>query len=265
MENRRFIPTDVGRVVNRFLTEYFSQYVDYEFTARMEDSLDAVSRGEREWVPLLEEFWRPFTKLVEHTENIVTREQASQARVLGDDPVSGRPISVRMGRYGAFVQIGTKDDEEKPKFAGLRPGQKMDDRRSTRRSICSSCRASSGSDAGRRARVREHRPVRPVRALREQVRLDQRRRSVHDHARARARAHRREEDRRRESADPRFPRGRHPSAERPLRPVRHEQARRTRRFRRTRRRPSSRSRNARRCSPRRPSAARAARRRSRRP
>ncbi|HET8697948.1 MAG TPA: topoisomerase C-terminal repeat-containing protein, partial [Gammaproteobacteria bacterium] len=126
MDNRRFIPTDVGRVVNRFLTEYFSQYVDYEFTARMEDSLDAVSRGEREWVPLLEEFWQPFTRLVEHTDSSVTREQASQARVLGTDPASGRPVSVRMGRYGAFVQIGTKDDEEKPKFAGLRPGQKMD-------------------------------------------------------------------------------------------------------------------------------------------
>ncbi len=127
MESRRFVPTDVGRVVNRFLTEYFSQYVDYEFTARMEDSLDAVSRGERDWVPLLDEFWRPFHDLVEHTDSSVTREQASQARVLGEDPKSGRPISVRMGRYGAFVQIGTKDDEEKPKFAGLRPGQKMDD------------------------------------------------------------------------------------------------------------------------------------------
>jgi DNA topoisomerase-1 len=126
MENRRFIPTDVGRVVNRFLTEYFSQYVDYEFTARMEDSLDAVSRGEREWVPLLDEFWRPFTKLVEHTESSVTREQASQARILGTDPASGRPVSVRMGRYGAFVQIGTKEDVDKPRFAGLRPGQKMD-------------------------------------------------------------------------------------------------------------------------------------------
>src|SRR5690606_20027864 len=127
MENRRFVPTDVGRVVNRFLTEFFSQYVDYEFTARMEDSLDAISRGEREWVPLLEEFWQPFRELVERTESSVTREQASQARVLGTDPKSGRPVSVRMGRYGAFVQIGTKDDDEKPKFAGLRPGQKMDE------------------------------------------------------------------------------------------------------------------------------------------
>ena len=126
MDNRRFIPTDVGRVVNRFLTQFFSQYVDYEFTARMEDDLDAVSRGEREWVPLLEEFWQPFAKLVEHTDTNVTREQASQARVLGTDPASGRPVSVRMGRYGAFVQIGTKEDVEKPRFAGLRPGQKMD-------------------------------------------------------------------------------------------------------------------------------------------
>jgi DNA topoisomerase-1 len=126
MENRRFIPTDVGRVVNRFLTQFFPHYVDYEFTARMEDDLDAVSRGEREWVPLLEEFWKPFSELVEHTETNVTREQASQARILGTDPASGRPVSVRMGRYGAFVQIGTKEDEDKPKFAGLRPGQKMD-------------------------------------------------------------------------------------------------------------------------------------------
>jgi DNA topoisomerase-1 len=127
LENRRFIATDVGRVVNRFLTEFFSQYVDYEFTARMEDSLDSISRGESDWIPLLEQFWQPFRDLVEHTENSVTREQASQARVLGEDPKSGRPVAVRMGRYGAFVQIGTKDDEEKPLFAGLRPGQKMDD------------------------------------------------------------------------------------------------------------------------------------------
>ena len=127
MENRRFIPTDVGKVVNRFLTEHFSQYVDYEFTAQLENSLDAISRGEREWLPLLREFWTPFRKLIEHTESSVTREQASQARVLGTDPKSGRPMSVRMGRYGAFVQIGTRDDEEKPLFAGLRPGQKMDD------------------------------------------------------------------------------------------------------------------------------------------
>ena len=126
MDARRFRPTDVGTVVNRFLTAFFSRYVDYEFTARMEDSLDAISRGESDWVPLLREFWTPFRDLVEHTETSVTREQASQSRPLGHDPKTGRQMTVRMGRYGAFVQIGTKDDEDKPLFAGLRPEQKMD-------------------------------------------------------------------------------------------------------------------------------------------
>jgi DNA topoisomerase-1 len=127
IEGRRFFATDVGRVVNRFLTEFFSQYVDYEFTARMEDSLDEISRGESEWQPLLEQFWKPFIKLVLHIESSVSRDEASKARVLGEDPKSGRPVAVRMGRYGAFVQIGTREDEDKPLFAGLRPGQKMDD------------------------------------------------------------------------------------------------------------------------------------------
>jgi DNA topoisomerase-1 len=92
----------------------------------MEDSLDAVASGEQEWVPLLERFWKPFIDLVTHTETSVSREEVAQARELGVDPVSGKPMTVRMGRFGPFVQIGTKDDEEKPKFAGLRPGQKMD-------------------------------------------------------------------------------------------------------------------------------------------
>jgi DNA topoisomerase-1 len=127
MESRRFIPTDVGKVVNRFLTKYFAQYVDYEFTAQLENSLDEISRGEGEWQPLLKEFWKPFHKLIEHTETSVSRDEASQARILGTDPKSGRPMSVRMGRYGTFIQIGTREDEDKPLFAGLRPGQKMDD------------------------------------------------------------------------------------------------------------------------------------------
>src|SRR5690606_12330733 len=77
--------------------------------------------------PVLEDFWKPFSKLVEDKEQSVTREQVAQARELGIDPKSGKPVTVRMGRYGPFVQIGTKDDEEKPKFAGLRPGQKMNE------------------------------------------------------------------------------------------------------------------------------------------
>ncbi len=126
MDRRRFMPTDIGRIVNRFLTDHFTRYVDYDFTARLEDELDAISRGEEEWVPLLERFWRPFIELVEDKATSVTRAEAAQSRELGVDPKSGRPVSVRMGRYGPFVQIGTRDDEDKPKFAGLRPGQKMD-------------------------------------------------------------------------------------------------------------------------------------------
>ncbi|MEP6547683.1 MAG: DNA topoisomerase I [Gammaproteobacteria bacterium] len=126
IESRRFTATDIGKIVSRFLTQYFTTYVDYDFTAKMEDSLDAVANGEQEWVPLLEKFWNPFIELVNHTETSVSREEVAQARDLGKDPVSGKPMSVRMGRFGPFVQIGTKDDEEKPRFAGLRPGQKMD-------------------------------------------------------------------------------------------------------------------------------------------
>jgi DNA topoisomerase-1 len=92
----------------------------------MEDELDAVSRGEEPWTIPLEKFWKPFIRLVEKTEKNVSREEVAQARELGKDPVSGKPVTVRMGRYGPFVQIGSKDDEEKPRFAGLRPGQKMD-------------------------------------------------------------------------------------------------------------------------------------------
>ena len=126
MDKRRFIPTDVGRIVNKFLTKHFERYVDYDFTAKLEDDLDAVSRGETDWVPLLDGFWDPFIKQVEEKETSVSRDEAVAARVLGTDPKSGKPVSVRMGRYGPFVQIGTRDDEDKPKFAGLRPGQKMD-------------------------------------------------------------------------------------------------------------------------------------------
>jgi DNA topoisomerase-1 len=126
IESRRFTATDIGKIVSRFLTQYFTTYVDYDFTAKMEDSLDAVANGEQEWVPLLEKFWKPFIDLVNHTETSVSREEVAQARDLGVDPVSGKPMSVRMGRFGPFVQIGTKDDADKPRFAGLRPGQKMD-------------------------------------------------------------------------------------------------------------------------------------------
>ena len=125
MESRSFRPTDVGRAVSKFLSAHFTRYVDYDFTARMEDELDAVSRGEEEWVPLMEKFWGPFKELVDDKTESVDRSEATGARELGTDPKSGKPVSVRLGRYGPYAQIGTADDEEKPTFASLRPGQSM--------------------------------------------------------------------------------------------------------------------------------------------
>ncbi len=127
LESRRFTPTDIGRIVNGFLTEYFTKYVDYEFTADLEDELDCIARGEHDWVPLLKKFWSPFKQTVDHIEENVSRADVAQSRHIGTDKETGKPISVRMGPYGPFVQIGDKDDEDKPRFASLRPGQKMAD------------------------------------------------------------------------------------------------------------------------------------------
>lgn len=125
LDNRRFRPTDTGRVVAKFLTEHFDRYVDYDFTARLEDRLDAISRGERDWVPVLREFWEPFHERVE-AKRQVARSDVMKARELGTDPKSGRPVTARLGRYGPFVQIGTRDDAEKPRFASLRNGQSIE-------------------------------------------------------------------------------------------------------------------------------------------
>ena len=125
MKGRALKPTDGGRVVSGFLPSHFTRYVDYDFTAHMEDELDQISRGECAWVPVLEEFWQPFAVLLKEKDKSVSRDEAVQARALGKDPASGRPVSARFGRYGAFIQIGTRDDEEKPKWKGLQPGQSM--------------------------------------------------------------------------------------------------------------------------------------------
>ncbi len=125
MEGRAFKPTDVGRAVSKFLAGHFSRYVDYDFTARMEDELDAVSRGEEEWVPLMERFWAPFKELVEEKKESLDRTDAGSSRVLGVDPRTGKEVSARIGRFGPMVQIGTVEDEEKPKFASLQPGQSI--------------------------------------------------------------------------------------------------------------------------------------------
>jgi len=101
--------------------------VDYEFTAELEDELDSISRGEHDWLPLLRAFWTPLKDTVDHIEENVSRADVAQSRLIGTDETTGKPVTVRMGPYGPFVQIGDKDDEEKPRFASLRPGQKMAD------------------------------------------------------------------------------------------------------------------------------------------
>ena len=126
LDSRRFKPTDVGRAVAKFLTAHFTRYVDYDFTAKLEDELDAVSRGEEEWRPLMAGFWKPFKALIDDKMESVDRSEATGARLLGDDPKTGKPVSVRLGRYGPYAALGDKDkDDEKLKFASLLPGQSM--------------------------------------------------------------------------------------------------------------------------------------------
>ncbi|NIQ93186.1 MAG: DNA topoisomerase I, partial [Desulfuromonadales bacterium] len=126
LDRRRFIPTDTGRVVARFLEDHFEPYVDYKFTARMEDTLDEISRGEMHWIPPLMQFWKPFIRRIRDKEESVSRADAKATRVLGVDPKSGKEVSVRLGRFGPHAQIGKADDDEKPRFAGLRPGQSLE-------------------------------------------------------------------------------------------------------------------------------------------
>jgi len=126
LDRRRFFPTDIGRVVARFLATHFEPYVDYEFTARMEDTLDEISRGEIDWIPPLRQFWEPFIRLIKEKEETVSRQEAKLTRILGKDPESGKDVSVRLGRYGPHAQIGSVDDEEKPRFAGLRNTQRLE-------------------------------------------------------------------------------------------------------------------------------------------
>lgn len=103
LENKRFHPTDVGRVVNRFLTTYFQQYVDYGFTAQLEDELDEVSRGEKEWRPVLREFWQPFINLVKETQENVQRKDVTQEPIDEKCPQCGKELSIRLGRRGRFI------------------------------------------------------------------------------------------------------------------------------------------------------------------
>lgn len=103
LEKKRFHLTDVGRIVNKFLTEHFTKYVDYSFTADLEDQLDAVSRGEKKWIPLMREFWEPFKLLVGHKDESVQRKDVTQEMLDEKCPECGRQLSIRLGRNGRFI------------------------------------------------------------------------------------------------------------------------------------------------------------------
>ena len=103
LEKHRFTPTDVGRVVNKFLTQHFTQYVDYDFTAKLEDELDAIARGEKEWVPVLEKFWKPFHKQVVTKDETVLRKDVTQEAMDEACPKCSKPLSIRLGRRGKFI------------------------------------------------------------------------------------------------------------------------------------------------------------------
>jgi DNA topoisomerase I len=103
IDSKRFYPTDVGRIVNKFLTEHFTKYVDYNFTADLEDDLDAVARGEKDWIPLMRDFWLPFTQLIQEKEASVQRKDVTQEAMDEKCPECGNPLSIRLGKNGRFI------------------------------------------------------------------------------------------------------------------------------------------------------------------
>ena len=121
----KLVPTDIGKVVTDFLVEHFPNVIDYDFTKDVEEHFDDIADGKIAWQKMLHNFYDPFHKTVEKSADI-SRAEAMQSRPLGVDPKSGRPVSARFGRYGAMVQLGNAEDEEKPKFAGIPAGKNMD-------------------------------------------------------------------------------------------------------------------------------------------
>lgn len=123
-EKAKLFPTDLGFVVTDFLNQYFERVMDYSFTANIEEEFDKIAEGKVAWNEMVAEFYKPFHQSVAHT--LETAERAKGERELGTDPISNKPVYARMGRYGAMVQIGTSEDEEKPRFAKLKPSQSIE-------------------------------------------------------------------------------------------------------------------------------------------
>ena len=124
-EKGKLLPTDIGTVVNDFLLQYFPSIMDYNFTANVEKEFDEVAEGGMEWTSLIKHFYGDFEPMVEQTLAVKTEHKVGERR-LGTDPASGKPVSVKIGRFGPVVQIGTAEDEEKPRFAQMKKGQSIE-------------------------------------------------------------------------------------------------------------------------------------------
>ncbi len=122
-DRRKLLPTDIGLVVNEFLTQHFPNILDYGFTAKVEEDFDNIAGGNENWKEMLGDFYGDFHPHVEEVKE--TADRATGERLLGQDPESGKNIYARIGRFGPMVQIGEADDEEKPRFAGLMKGQQI--------------------------------------------------------------------------------------------------------------------------------------------
>ncbi|WP_333662692.1 type I DNA topoisomerase [Chishuiella changwenlii] len=122
-DRRKLMPTDIGIVVNDFLVDYFTNVMDYDFTARVENSFDEIAEGKLNWTEMIDEFYTKFHHVVEDVQE--NADRATGERELGVDPVSGKKVHARIGRFGPMIQIGEADDEEKPRFASLQKHQSI--------------------------------------------------------------------------------------------------------------------------------------------
>ena len=125
-EDKKLAPTPTGEIVNSFLTDHFSNIIDLGFTARIEEQFDDIAEGKKAWVDVMKSFYGDFKETIKDKEENISKSDYSQVRELGIDPKSGKPVSARVGRFGPFIQIGTKDDEEKPKFVAIPEKLNMD-------------------------------------------------------------------------------------------------------------------------------------------
>jgi DNA topoisomerase-1 len=123
-EKAKLFPTDIGMVVNDFLVENFDTVMNYNFTATVEKEFDDIAEGQLKWNRMIDKFYKQFHATVEHA--LEHSERATGERLLGNDPKTGKPVYARIGRFGPMIQIGSADDEEKPQFASLRSGQRLE-------------------------------------------------------------------------------------------------------------------------------------------